>query len=407
MSVNYATLLAGLLRQLERLPSQQQKKRAFVGFDGFIDTVKKAVKQRSDGRAICFETLGEFSDRIRAATGRSGQIEMLTERVKLGGNAPILSNALGRLGIKSWCLGSMGLPEKHTVFSKLSDQCEVMSAIDPGQSDAIEFSDGKMIFSELGVFDRYDWVYIVKTLGLEKVRQAVLGSDLLAFVDWANLPHASDIWQGVLQDIIKPSHRKDFIFLFDLCDPSKKTTEEIEEVLDLISCFSHYGKVTLGLNENETLRIWCALHGVDSADTGKKNEIPPLMEAGDALYKTMRIDCLLVHPIDRTLAYQRHEVHELQGRLVTKPKVLTGGGDNLNAGYCLGQLYGLSIEHCMLLGMAASGAYIENGESPDLPGIERYIRLWISELGKLQEKRPRVHALGHGIIDVHPNTRCR
>jgi len=407
MSINYATLLAGLLLQLKELPLHPEKKKAFVGFDGFIDTVKKAVKKRNEEQAICFETLGEFSDRIRAATGRSGQIEMLTERVKLGGNAPILSNALGRLGIKSWCLGSMGFPEKHTVFSKLSDQCEVMSAIDPGQSEAIEFSDGKMIFSELGVFERYDWAYIVKIMGLEKIRQAVFGSDLLAFVDWANLPHASDIWQGMLQDIIKPSHRKDFIFLFDLCDPSKKTAEEIEEVLDLISCFSHYGKVTLGLNENETLRIWCALHGVDIAEATNKNAVPALMEAGDALYKTMRIDCLLVHPIDRSLAYQGREVHELQGRLVTQPKVLTGGGDNLNAGYCLGQLYGFSIEHCLLLGMAASGAYIENGESPDLPAIEQYICAWMSDLAQHEEKLPRTLALGHGVIDFHSRAHCR
>jgi hypothetical protein len=407
MSVNYATLLAGLLRQLEELPLHTEKKRVFVGFDGFVDTVKKAVKQRDEDQAICFGTLGEFSDRIRAATGRSGQIEMLTERVKLGGNAPILSNALGRLGIKSWCLGSMGFPEKHTVFSKLSDQCEVMSAIDPGLSEAIEFSDGKMIFSDLGVFDRYDWTYIVKTMGLEKIRHAVLGSDLLAFVDWANLPHASDIWQGVLQNVIKPSHRKDFIFLFDLCDPSKKTAEEIEEVLDLISCFSHYGKVTLGLNENETLRIWCALHGVDITGATKKNEVPPLLEAGDALYKTMHIDCLLVHPIDRSLAYEGREVRELHGRFVTHPQVLTGGGDNLNAGYCLGRLYGFSIEHCLLLGMAASGAYIENGESPDLPAIKQYIRVWMSDLAQRKEDLPRTLALGHGIGGVYPSTHCR
>lgn len=406
MSVNYTSLLADLLRQLERMPLQANK-RVFVGFDGFIDTVKKAVKQRRDNQAVCFETLGEFSDRIRAATGRSGQIEMLTERVQLGGNGPNLSNALGQLGIKNWCLGSMGFPEKHAEFSKLSDQCDVMSAIDPGQSEAIEFDDGKMIFSELSIFDHYDWAYIVKTVGLEKIRKAVVGSDLLAFVDWANLPHASDIWQGVLQDIIKPSHKRDFLFLFDLCDPSKKTAEEIDEMLDLISCFSYYGKVTLGLNENETLRIWCALHGFDQTEAGTKDAMPSLLEAGDALYKMMHIDSLLVHPIDRALLYRKHEVHELQGRLVTQPKVLTGGGDNLNAGYCFGQLCGFSIEHCMLLGMAASGAYIENGQSPDLPAIEQYIRVWMSELAQRGDSLPRTQALGHGIIDLNLNERCR
>src|SRR5688572_28661871 len=48
-----------------------------------------------------------------------------------------------------------------------------------------------------------------------------------------------------------------------------------------------------------------------------------------------------------------------------KPKVLTGGGDNLN-GYCLGLLFGFSLQQCILLGMAVSGAYIQNGTSPDI-----------------------------------------
>ncbi|MBL0741040.1 hypothetical protein [Chryseolinea lacunae] len=400
MAANYSALLEELREQIEKMSTCPMKKSVFVGFDGFIDTVKKAVKQRQDRDAICFETLGEFSDRIRAAAGRSGQIEMLTERIKPGGNAPILGHALGRLGIKSRCLGSMGYPEKHALFSKLSDRCEVISVIDPGHSEAVEFTDGKMIFSDLDVFDRYDWAYIVKTIGLERVEKAVAGSDVIAFVDWANLPHAGNIWQGVLQDVIKPSRRKDYLFFFDLCDPSKKSTQEIDEVLDLMSCFSHYGKVTLGLNENEALRIWCALQGADYARHARDKTLPTVTQAGEVLFKAMRIDCLLVHPIDRTIAYHKNGVTEVLGRVVLHPKVQTGGGDNLNAGYCLGQLCGLSLVHCLLLGMAASGAYIENGESADLAAIDRYLRLWLAELPTHDERCPVVRAMGHGMNNL-------
>lgn len=253
--------------------------------------------------------------------------------------------------------------------------CNVISVLNPGESDAIEFEDGKIIFSELSVFDYYDWQYIKKKTDMEKLKKAVIESDLLVFVDWANLPHASDIWEGILADTIKPSGRKDFLFLFDLCDPSKKTTEAIDEVLDLMSCFSFYGKVTLGLNENETLKIWSAINGCN-----EKSKLPPVAEAGDFLYKTMNIDCLLVHPIDRTIAFHHRDILELQGRLVTKPKVLTGGRDNLNAGYCLGLLSGFSLQQCMILGIAASGAYIQNGTSPDMAAIIDYLGVWISEL---------------------------
>lgn len=372
--------LSELQQKLKSIEKRIFGKKVFVGYDGFVDKIKSAVKEKQSTGTTYFKSIQDFADRISLAAGKSGQIQMDTQRVKLGGNAPILSNTLGKLGIKSFCLGSMGYPEKHEIFLNMSALTETISALDPGLSDAVEFSDGKIIFSELQVFDNYNWDHIKKTVGLGRIQKAISESSLLAFVDWANLPHAGDIWNGVLNEVIKPSERNDFYFLFDLCDPSKKTTTQIHEILELISCFSPYGKVTLGLNENETLKIWCALSGVDLADPKSKEKIPPVMEAGNYLYKKMSIDSLLVHPIDRSIVYKKGEMIELPGRLVTKPKVLTGGGDNLNAGYCLGLLSEFSTPQCMLLGMAASGSYIENGASPSMEDIIQYLGVWAGEV---------------------------
>ncbi len=376
-----STLLDELSQLIEGF-SSNSKKKVFVGFDGFVDKIMKVVKLKQNFGNVYYSTISEFASRIESASGKSGQIELVTQKIKIGGNAPILSNTLGSLGIHSYCAGSLGYPVKHAVFSAIDNKCEVLSLIDPGDSSAIEFDDGKIIFSELSVFNEYNWGFIKKTHGIESIRKTILDSSIVALVDWANLPNASDIWQGVLDDIIRPSGRKDFIFLFDLCDPSKKTTEQIDEVLDLISSFSTYGSVTLGLNENETIKIWCAINGKDVSKKEDQDQIPNLTKAGDALYKAMNINRLLVHPVDRTIVFRKHEVIELKGHLVTQPKVLTGGGDNLNAGYCLGLLHGLSIQQCMLLGMATSGAYIQNGVSPDLKSIIEYIATWIEELNK-------------------------
>lgn len=366
------------LQQLLRSSEAAVDKKAFVGFDGFVDKIKRAVKERHNTRTVYYDSIQDFADRILTACGRSGQIQLDTQRVKFGGNAPILSNTLGKLGIKTYCLGSMGYPTLNSIFSGMHSLCETISVLDPGLSDAIEFGDGKLIFSELEVFEQYTWQHIKKVAGIERISKSIADSSLVAFVDWANLPHASDIWQGVLEDVIKPSKRKDLFFFFDLCDPSKKTTGQIDEVLDLISSFSPYGKVTLGLNENETLKIWSVLRGLDFVKD--KTAMPPVADAGDLLYKSMHIDSLLVHPIDRSIVYRQHETIELKGRLVPQPRVLTGGGDNLNAGFCLGMLSGFTLPNCMLLGMAASGAYIENGISPDLQDILRYLDLWMHDL---------------------------
>jgi hypothetical protein len=377
-----ANLLVTLRAHLKSVSPVTLNKKVFIGFDGFIDNIQKAVKERRNYKTIYFKTIKDFAERLKAASGKSGQVELVTEKTKLGGNAPILANSLGRIGIRTFCAGSMGYPRVHPVFSALSDKCEVISVALPGESDAIEFDDGKIIFSDLQSFESYDWKHICSTVGLDKIKEAVCSSDMVALVDWANLPHASDLWDGLLQNVIKPSGRKDFSFLFDLCDPSKNTAQQIDDVLDLISCFSSYGNVTLGLNENETLKIWSAIHGVDYNDASARKNIPTLKEASDMLFKNLNIHCLMVHPIDRTLVFRAEGPLELMGRLVTKPKVLTGGGDNLNAGYTLGVLARFSMEHCMLLGMAASGAYIENGRSADIDELIQYVDLWISSLDK-------------------------
>jgi hypothetical protein len=367
--------LIELRQQLQHLVVDKNKK-VFVGFDGFVDKIRNAVRQKSDCGNTYYKTLCEFADRIKEASGKSGQIELITQKTKLGGNAPILCNGLGKLGIHSYCLGSLGYPKLHPLFYDLNKNCEPISVLDPGESEALEFEDGKIILSELTVFDDYDWKHIVRTIGLPRIQKTIEQCGLLAFVDWVNLPHSSDVWEGMLTDVIKPSGRRDFLFLFDLCDPSKKSTQEIDEILDVIGCFSSYGKVTLGLNENETLRIWTALNGRVAT------EQPSIEVAGDYLYKMMNIDCLLVHPVDRTIAFHQREIFDLPGRFVTKPKVLTGGGDNLNAGYCLGLLSGFSLPQCILLGMAASGAYVENGVSPDKNDLIRYIDTWIAHVSK-------------------------
>jgi len=368
----------GELQQKLRIMTGTKSKKVFVGFDGFVDKIKKAIKQRRDFSTSYFQTMKEFAERIAYASGKSGQIETEVQKIKFGGNAPIMANTLAQLGISSVCVGSLGYPARHPVFSKLDQNVDVISLLEPGLSDAIEFDDGKIIFSELKVFDEYDWKHITRTCSIELIKKSVNESALLAFVDWANLPHASNIWEGMLHDAIMPSSRKNFIFFFDLCDPSKKTAQQIDEVLDIISRFSVYGQVILGLNENETMKIWAALNGVDAEK--RNGKMLSVVEAGEWIYKTMNIDSLLVHPIDRTILFRKHATVEMPGRLVTVPKVLTGGGDNLNAGFCLGLLHGLPMQQCLLLGMAASGSYIENGTNPNLQDLISYIDTWIHDV---------------------------
>ncbi len=374
-------LLSDLIQKLQQRKDAPFDRRAFVGFDGFVNTTRRAVKTRENVSTVYFKTKAEFSKQISSTpAGCPNEIELITEKIKPGGNAPNLADTLSHLGVSTVCVGCFGVPEIHPAFAGLKRHTHIISLLNPGFRDTIEFEDGEITLSDLSAFSRYDWQYVKKTWGVEKIEKTVHVSQLLAFVDWVNLPHASDIWDGILHDIIKPSGRRDFLFYFDLCDPAQKSTQEIDEVLDLMSCFSPYGKVTLSINESETLKIWAAINGVDINLLDSKNKIPRVVDAGAYIHKAMNIDYLLVHTRDQTIVYYQHDTIELENRLVRKPQVLTGGGDNLNAGYCLGLMYELSLPHCVMLGMAASGAYLQNGTSPDLNAVLNYLHLWMNEL---------------------------
>jgi hypothetical protein len=374
------------LRELLQKSTRSALSEAFVGFDGFIDTIQKAVTKRTSESVFYFDTITHFADHLHKLNGKSGQVELVSNKIKMGGNAPILANALGKLGAKTNCFGAVGLPEINPLFKNADPLVEMISLSPSGKSSAIEFDDGKIIFSDLSAFKHYNWDHVKQTISIAEINRAIVRCKLFALVDWANLPEATDLWQGFLEDIIKPRGKQEQFFLFDLCDPSKKSVQQIDEVLDLISDFSAYGKVTLGMNENEASKIWMALNGYDHAGGNKNVEIPSLQTVGYFIYRAMDIDTLLIHPVDRTLVFKdqnkfkKQSVIELKGNVVTEPKLLTGGGDNLNAGYCLGLLNGFEVHHCMLLGMAASGAYVKNGFSPSVIDIVEYIGQWMLQI---------------------------
>jgi sugar/nucleoside kinase (ribokinase family) len=147
-------------------------------------------------------------------------------------------------------------------------------------------------------------------------------------------------------------------------------------VLHIIGQFSGIGKVVLGLNENEALKVYAALHSVNTTEGDSIKELQKvgLLNFARCIFEKLTIDQLLIHPVDRSVVITKEAQIEVEGRVVRKPRILTGGGDNLNAGFFFGLLSGFSVEECMLTGMAASGAYVKNGFSPSIPDLITYLK---------------------------------
>jgi hypothetical protein len=367
-------MAGNLIQKLLALRNQPLTKKALVGFDGYVDLIQKAVKTTTGEKKHYYSSLSEVGGRIAGAAGKSAQIELCTQTTKLGGNGPIMANALAHLGIHNHCVGMMGYPEVHPAFLDMHENCHVLSIGEPGRTNALEFEDGKLILSEVSTFESLNLPYIFGLRGDCFLGEYLRESSLIAMVDWANLPLCTQLWEQLHAFIHQLGLAKK-VYFFDLCDPSKKTPAEIQEVLGVISRYKELGTVILGLNENEVVKVYGALLGILPADPDHAVESThyQLEDITAAVFRAMDIDALLVHPVDRSLLATTTGVVIRKGSVVSCPKILTGGGDNLNAGFCFGILNSFSLEESMVLGMAASGAYVQNGHSPLLDELIAYL----------------------------------
>jgi hypothetical protein len=354
-----------LEKKLGTLSPGDLNKKAFVGFDGFEDKIQKVVRAEKEEETIYFATIADYAKAVERAAGKSSQFQLHTHIQKLGGNAPIMAHSLGNLGIKSTLMASLGYPEIRPVFKSLHPLCSPVSVCSPGETNALEFNDGKLILSEMTSFKDLHWKSLMANPGKEKILEEMNSSDLIALVDWSNLVHCSDIWRGIQKDILPSLEGRKKVF-FDIADPSRSSKKELEEVLGIISGYSSAGEVYFGINENETFKLYELILEKDSANV-------TLHEAGQAIFDIMEIEGLLIHPTGETLLITANEVIQEEGKIVQNPMFSTGGGDNFNAGFCLGLLLNLPLNEAMKTGMATSGFYVKNGKSPSINEIGEYI----------------------------------
>ena len=186
-----------LLTMVERA----SRLRAFVGLDGFVDEIVHAVDKRDSAESYQrLPTITALSERIAAAAGKSTNVELVTERTKLGGNGPIMANALARLGIKVTYVGALGYPSMHPVFNDFARHAEVHSVAEAGHTDAIEFEDGKLMLCKSVLLNDITWANIQARFGRDKFIEKFITADLVSFVNWTMIPFMSDLWAALLDE---------------------------------------------------------------------------------------------------------------------------------------------------------------------------------------------------------------
>jgi len=354
--------------------NELKTKHALLGFDGFVDEIVRVVdKRHSLAEHSEISTIAHFAERLSQAAGKSTNIELVVQKMKLGGNGPIMANALAVLGAPVTYIGNLGYPAVHPIFAELAKRTTVISFAPPCHTDALEFDDGKLMLGKIAPLNEITWENLMRHVGEEKLAQLLAESHLVGLLNWTMIPYMAEIWENILQRLCPqlPAASKSHFVFFDLADPAKRLAEDIRAALALIAKFQSYFQVILGTNEKESFEIADVL-GIRQPDNQKAS----VMRMAEEIRAKLGIRHVVIHPVQYAVAASASEVKLVDGPWDPKPLISTGAGDHFNAGFCLGRLLGLNLEMSLLAGVTASGFYVRTAQSPRIEDLIEFLQNW-------------------------------
>ena len=347
-----------LIARVAQRREELSQKQVVAGFDGFIDSIQKVILNYPENQQPeYFKTVGEFGNYISGK--QTGGLSLETEEIvkKIGGNVPIMANAMAGLGVKAHCIGAFGHPVIDPVFVMMHPKTSLYSFANPGITSALEFNDGKIMLAQMTALNNSNWEQVKQAAPPEQMLKIFSESDLLCLLNWSEIRHASEIWDGLLQEVFPNLvRRKRMKIFFDFSDCSKYSNEKILGAINQVKQFSNFGDVTLSLNRNEASLVYQAIFSSASDD---------LEIIGGRISEFINIETIIIHTASRSLAWRDSQIFRSETFQLKDPQISTGAGDNFNAGFCIGQLLELETGESLTLANLMAASYMLNGKSAD------------------------------------------
>lgn len=354
---------------IEKLRTNDCNKEVLIGFDGFVDEIIHVVDERvSQDNYTRIDSISEFANRIAGAAGLSANIELVPSQLKLGGNGPIMANALLEQKHEITYIGSLGKSSIHDVFKDFADKCKrVISITDPAHTDALEFFDGKLMLGKMNKLPDVNWFSLLEKTSIEDLKEMLKNVSLISFNNWTMLSQMNTIMTGI-DNIIKDLDIRPGLFV-DLADPQKRTTEDIRGVLSLLSEMQKNSDVILSMNKRESEIISDVL-SISEEDITKRAVL---------IREKLGLSQIVIHPLEGAAVATKDTSAWVKGPYTEKPKLTTGAGDNFNAGFCNGWLHGLEPKDNLKVGVYTSGFYVRECHSPSSEQLIEFMQNYNSK----------------------------
>ena len=356
-------------------------KTVFLGYDGYIDSLYRMVKQRHGLKEVeYYDSMKEFGEKIVGIAGSSGSIERILKKELAGGFAPNMARALANMAPQSTIklYAAMGVPTMHPLFQKFPDNVNLHSVGNMGLTLAMEFKDGKIMSQDMEGINTLDWSSLLSHVGGRDAFIEVFESvSAIGNGHWSLMRHMNTYWAHMIEDIFpNVSNIEKKFFLVDPADMDFRAQKDQQEMLSLLSQIEDLTNVILSVNDREAISVSRALEDQGVTPIEKNNPASYEM-AGAEINEVLNLSYFVIHdPRFATITGTKPSpFHYWVTEGYTKsPKFTTAAGDHFNAALLLSILGKLPPEEALVVANAATAIFVRTGESPRLQDLEKFIK---------------------------------
>ncbi len=370
-----------LNKKKDEIIREISKIECFLGLDGYIDSLYSMVKiRKSKSDWVRMESMREYGERVLSAAGSSTSIERVLKSRTHGGFAPNTCGALNALGVRVYLVAACGYPQVHNIFLPLGSNknTEIISYVDPGDTIALEFNDGKIMMQDFTNIFKISWNLIKERVSIERLAEILEKVNIMGFGHWSLIPELSNIWKHVQEEVFPTlSQLRKKLFFVDLADIKKRTREDILEMLTILKKINEDVPVVLSLNDQECLDIYRALKIERTGQINKESggDLPIITKE---INNKLNLSYLVTHTPHFAVMACYQELYWVTEGFTSAPRFMTGAGDHFNAGLIAGLACGLDEAESLLMGNALTAIFVRTGFSPNIDALFEFIRRYLN-----------------------------
>lgn len=358
--------------------SSSSPQKVVVGFDGFVDQIIDLVDKRDSPRNYrAIATIDQFGRRVSAAAGHSTNFEAIVKQRKLGGNGPIMASALANLSYDVTAIGVLGEGTIDPVFAPLvRDAKQTITLGAPANTDALEFSDGKVMMCKMLPLRAVTFDNIMAKVGRERLQTFLREADGIATVNWTMVVGMTEIWERLAKEIMPGLRATRPLWFIDLADPASRTTEDLLAALKALQALQRHVDIVLGMNGMECRQV---LKALGAAWPEQKDELAAAQWGCETVRTKLGLAYAVCHLVkSAAVAWNmggKSGTASAEGFFCANPAITTGAGDHFNAGFFAAMLARLEPVHCLHIGAATSSNYVRTGNTPRRADVVAFLNL--------------------------------